>query len=96
VLLALAAIALDAAAQANQIISQRIIYNLDPQARGRIKAVYMTCLFIAAAGGSLLAGATYAGGSWIATALTGAGLSMAVLAAFATEHRRTRSTRVSI
>ncbi len=85
VILALAAIVLDAAAQANQIISQRVIYNLDPHARGRINAIYMTCLFIAAAIGSLLAGATYAGGGWIATTLTGAGLAAAVLVAFATE-----------
>jgi predicted MFS family arabinose efflux permease len=95
VILALAAIALDASAQANQIISQRIIYNLDPHARGRINAIYMTCLFIAAAGGSLLAGATYASGGWIATMLTGAALVLSVLAAFATE-RRTRPAGVSI
>jgi predicted MFS family arabinose efflux permease len=87
VILALAAIALDAAAQANQIISQRVIYNLDPHARGRINAIYMTCLFLAAAAGSLLAGATYAGGGWLATALTGAGFAAAALVAFATEPR---------
>jgi predicted MFS family arabinose efflux permease len=87
VILALAAIALDAAVQANQIISQRVIYNLDPHARGRINAIYMTCLFLAAAAGSLLAGATYAGGGWFATALTGAGFAAAALVAFATEPR---------
>jgi predicted MFS family arabinose efflux permease len=89
--LALAAIALDAATQTNQILSQRVIYGLDPHARGRITSVFMTSVFIAGAAGSLLGSATFAAGGWTATAWTGAALGILVLAIFATEPR-TRAT----
>ena len=44
--LVIAAIALDAAMQGNQIIGQRLIYTIDPEARGRINAIYMTSVFV--------------------------------------------------
>ena len=72
VALAVAAIALDAAAQASQILSQRVIYGIDAEARGRVNAVFMTSIFVAGAIGSLLGGATYYFGGWTATAATGA------------------------
>ncbi len=80
--LALAAIALDASAQGSQIFSQRVIYGIDPAARGRINAVFMTSIFVAGAIGSLLGGATYFYGGWAATAATGglAGLVLVTLA----------------
>jgi predicted MFS family arabinose efflux permease len=87
IVLAIAAIALDAAMQGNQIMGQRLIYSIDPEARGRINAVYMTSIFLAGAGGSLLAGLTYFYGGWLGTAATGVCLGLALLAYFATEPR---------
>ncbi len=91
--LALAAIALDAAAQTGQIVGQRVIYGIDPEARGRINAVYMTSIFIAAAIGSLLAGITYYYGGWEATAATGGAFGVLLVALFAWEQVTSESPR---
>jgi predicted MFS family arabinose efflux permease len=91
VVLAVAAIALDAAMQGNQIVGQRLIYSLDPNARGRINAIYMTAIFLAGSIGSLLAGATYFYGGWPATAATGVAFGLALLAYFATERKAERA-----
>jgi len=85
--LALAAIALDAAMQGNHIIGQRLIYGIDPHARGRLNAAYMTSIFLAGSCGSLLAGITYFYGGWPLTAATGVASGLALLAYFATERR---------
>ena len=77
--LVIAAVALDASMQANQIIGQRLIYAIDPQARGRINAIYMTSIFVCGAFGSLLAGLTYFYGNWTLTAGVGAALGIALL-----------------
>lgn len=90
VVLALAAISLDAAAQTNQIVSQRVLYGLAPEARGRINAVYMTSVFIASAIGSLLAGVTFFYGGWTATAATGALFGLVVLILFVTDRTATQ------
>jgi len=87
VVFALAAIGLDAAMQTNHIVSQRVIYGIDPTARGRMNAIYMTSIFLAGAVGSFLAGVTYFYGGWAATAGTGVGLGLLLLALFATEPR---------
>jgi len=81
--LAIAAIALDAASQTNQIVSQRIIYSLDPAARGRVNAVFMTSIFISGSLASLLAGATYYYGGWPATAIAGVLIGLVALTLFA-------------
>ena len=88
VALAVAAIALDACAQGSQILSQRVIYGINPEARGRINAVFMTSIFVSGAIGSLLAGITYFYGGWAATAATGAGAGLVLLALFAVEQRQ--------
>jgi predicted MFS family arabinose efflux permease len=87
VALALSAIVLDAAMQSNQILGQRVIYSIDPNARGRMNAAYMTVLFLAGAAGSLLAGITYFYGGWLATAATGVAFGLVLLGIFATEPR---------
>jgi predicted MFS family arabinose efflux permease len=87
--LAVAAIALDAASQTNQIVSQRIIYGLDPAARGRLNAVFMTSIFVAGALASLLAGATYYYGGWPATAGAGVLVGLVALTLFARLEPRT-------
>jgi predicted MFS family arabinose efflux permease len=85
--LALAAISLDAAMQANHIIGLRLIYGINPQARGRINAAYMTSIFLAGACGSLLAGITYFYGGWLLTAASAVAFGLVLLAYFATEPR---------
>ncbi len=87
VVLTIAAIALDAAMQGNQIVSQRLIYGIDPSARGRINSVYMTAIFLAGSAGSLVAGFTYSAGGWPTTAATGVAFSLMLLAYFVTEPR---------
>ena len=83
--LVLAAIFIDSAVQTNQILSQRIIFSLNEQARGRLNAVYMTIVFLLGSAGSALAAATYFYGGWWATSAAGAVLGLAVLMVFATE-----------
>ena len=86
-ILLLAAIALDAAAQGNQIISQRVIYGIDPAARGRLNAAYMTVVLLSGSLGSLLGGFVYARGGWLSTMIVAAALGCAALALFMTERR---------
>ncbi|MGI4731845.1 MAG: MFS transporter [Janthinobacterium lividum] len=90
VVLAGAAVLLDAATQTNQVLGQRILYSIEPEARGRINAVYMTVVFIGGAAGSAVGALAFAQGGWTAIAWVGAGLGVAVLALFLTEpgHRR--------
>ena len=83
--LVVCAIAIDFGMQANLIFTQRVIYNLDPSARGRINAVLMTNVFIAGSAFSLLSSATYFYGGWITTMLTGVGFSVLCLVLYATE-----------
>ena len=71
VLLALAAIALDAAVQANQVCGQRAVYALAPAMRGRLNAVYITCLFAGGAIGSALSTVLYEIGGWTLAAYAG-------------------------
>lgn len=86
--LVLSAIFIDSAVQTNQILGQRIIFSLNEHARGRLNAVYMTIVFLLGSAGSALAAATYFYGGWWITALTGAGLGLAVLLVFSTERSR--------
>jgi hypothetical protein len=65
-----------------------LIYGIDPHARGRLNAAYMTSIFLAGSCGSLLAGITYFYGGWPLTAATGVASGLALLAYFATEARR--------
>ena len=69
--LVVAAVLLDAAVQANLVLSQRAIYALDPAARGRMNAGFMTSIFIAGAIGSFLGAWTYADAGWAAVAAAG-------------------------
>jgi predicted MFS family arabinose efflux permease len=93
VALVIAAVALDAAMQANHIVSQRLIYGIDPAARGRLNAVYMTTVFVAGAAGSLVAGITYFYGGWELTAATGVACGLLVTALFVAEPRERAAIR---
>jgi len=87
ILLAAAAVLLDAATQLNQVLGQRVLFSILPEARGRINAVYMTVVFLAGALGSTLATLSFDQGGWTATASAGAALATAALLFFLTEHR---------
>jgi predicted MFS family arabinose efflux permease len=82
---------IDAAVQFNQVVSQRVIFALAPELRGRINAIYMTISFIGGAIGSLVATATYHWGGWSGSAMAGGIIGIAGLALFATERRKPRS-----
>ena len=86
--LTLATIVFDAAIQANHIVCQRTVYGISAEARGRLNAVYMTCIFLCGAVGSSLGSLTYVDGGWWSTALVAAGLGGMILVVFATEPRR--------
>jgi predicted MFS family arabinose efflux permease len=87
-LLVMLAITLDGGTQLNQILGQRVIFALRPEARGRINAIYMTVVFAFGAAGSSLATLTYHLGGWWASMLIAAGLGLIGLVLFATERRR--------
>jgi len=87
ILLAAAAVLLDAATQMNQVLGQRVLFSIAPEARGRINAVYMTVVFLAGALGSMLATLSFDHGGWTATASVGAGLVTGALLLFLTERR---------
>jgi len=87
ILLAVAAVILDAATQMNQVLGQRVLFSIAPEARGRINSVYMTMVFLAGALGSTLATISYDHGGWTATATVGAVLTAAAFLLFLTERR---------
>ncbi len=90
VVLTVLAMLIDAAVQANQVVGQRVIYSVAAERRGRVNAIYMTCLFVGAAIGSVLGTATYHRGGWPATAGTGVAIGAALLVLLAIEQRTER------
>jgi len=81
--------------QGNQIVSQRIIFAIAPEKRGRLNAIYMTSAFIGGAIGSTLGTVTYHAGGWSGTAATGGLLGILGLVLFLIEHRGRLTTRHS-
>lgn len=78
----LALLLLDVALPAIHISNQNVIYQLAPQARARVNAVYMTTYFVGAASGSALGALAWSHGGWGATCAVGmvfAGLAWLVL-----------------
>jgi MFS family permease len=84
--LVIAAIVLDAGVQTNLVISQRTIFALAPELRGRLNSVFFAVFFAGGAVGSALASVLFAH-SWTAVALVGTLLPAATLLAFVTERR---------
>ena len=70
---------LDLAVQALQVTNQACIYRLQPEARSRLTAGYMTAYFIGGASGSLASAAAYTHGGWLGVCGLGLGLSVAAL-----------------
>ena len=85
IVLAIGAIVLDGATQFNQVISQRVIYAIAPEARGRITSIFMTTVFIGGAMGSSVAPMIFVRGGWMATMLAGAAAVSLAFLVFLTE-----------
>ena len=64
VLLGLGGVLLDVCVTGHQIVSQREIYGLRPDARARITTVFMGTVFVFGALGSALAGVLYRSNGW--------------------------------
>ncbi|MDF2500775.1 MAG: pbuE 3 [Anaerosporomusa subterranea] len=73
-----AGITLDMAVSGNLVLSQRAIYSLGGDIRGRVNGVFMAVFFIGGAVGSALGGWAYAYGEWMLASILG--LSMGVVA----------------
>lgn len=87
VLLFVSAITLDMAVSGNLVISQRAIYSLGSEARGRLNGLFMSIFFIGGAIGSSLGGWSYTQGGWELTSLIGTILPLMALVYFLTEKR---------
>lgn len=79
---AVAAIAIDAAVQLNQITGQKIIFALSKDARSRVNSAYMTMMFVVGATGSLIGSATIEAGGWTLAAIAGGAIGAVTLAVF--------------
>lgn len=79
-------LAVDIALAGLHISNQSVIYQLEPAARGRLNAVYMTCYFTGAAAGSALASAAWRLDGWRGVCATGAGLAVLSGCALAHDH----------
>jgi len=87
VAMAVLAVVIDAAVQANQVVSRRTIFAVPPAVRGRVNAIYMTLQFAGGAAGSVLGTVTYGAGGWTATALAGVAIALLSLGLLALERR---------
>ena len=81
--LGVAAVLLDVGMTAHQVLSQREIYQLRPDARARINTVYMGGVFGGGALGSALAGVLHGRWGWNGIAVAGIALSAASFAVWA-------------
>jgi predicted MFS family arabinose efflux permease len=93
VLLGLAAVLLDVGMTSNQILSQRQIYRLRPDARARLNTVYMGSAFLGGAAGSAIAGALLGAYGWTGATLFGASIVFVAFLLWVASASRRRSTR---
>lgn len=82
---------LDGSTQINQVVGQRIIYGIAPEARGRINSIYMFTAFLGGAAGSLISPALYNAGGWTLVALVGGITAAVTLGLFLTERFEPRA-----
>lgn len=90
ILLSAAAILLDMAVSGNLVLSQRAIYSLGNEARGRLNGLFMAIFFIGGAIGSSLGGWIYSAGGFHTIALVGISLLLLVWVYYLTERKATR------
>ncbi|MVW73641.1 MFS transporter [Bordetella sp. 15P40C-2] len=70
--LTIGVVVLDMMIQGVHITNQTSLYRLQPEARGRLTAGYMTSYFLGGAAGSMAASALYAAAGWLAVCAGGA------------------------
>ncbi|NNM97038.1 MAG: MFS transporter [Candidatus Dormibacteraeota bacterium] len=73
---------LDVGVQGIHVTNQSLVYRLSPSARSRINSAYMTTYFVGGAAGSAGAGVVYGSWGWTGVCLLGAGLGLAMVAAW--------------
>lgn len=83
--LVLASILLDAGAQGNFVVGQRMIYALPGDIRSRLNALHLAIIFFGGAIGSAISGYAVARGGAASVSLIGLGFTGVALALFATE-----------
>ena len=86
--LVVAAILLDAGVTMNMVLSQRAVFALGAEFRGRLNGLFMATFFAGGAVGSALGAWAYAQGGWTLAAWFGLALPILALCYFATEPRR--------
>jgi predicted MFS family arabinose efflux permease len=96
VLLGLAAVLLDIAMTSNQILSQRQIYRLRPDARARLNTVYMGSAFLGGAAGSAIAGALQGAYGWTGATLFGASIALLAFLLWAWTSRGRKASTSSV
>ncbi|BBA98031.1 putative transporter [Actinacidiphila reveromycinica] len=85
VLLAIAGVLLDFAVQGHQVLSQRDIYALRPDARARVNSVYMTTVFLGGAAASAATGAVHSAWGWTGVSVMGGALTLVAFALWSVE-----------
>jgi len=88
--LAVAAVVLDLAVQANLVLGQQAVYARRPEARSRMNAVYIGSFFLAGAAGSAVSGFAYTHGGWRAVMAVAAALPLPALLRWVGEVRSLR------
>ena len=88
--LALAAVILDAGVQMNQVVAQRVIYGLSDAMRNRMNGLYMALFFIGGAIGSALVSPVFVQAGWHGIAATGIAAALLASVAFSLAPRRER------
>ncbi|ENQ3106301.1 Predicted arabinose efflux permease, MFS family [Bacillus sp. 491mf] len=83
--LVVAAILLDMGVSANLVLSQRLIFSLEPEIRSRLNGLFMAIFFLGGAIGSSVGGWAYASGGWSAALWMGIAFPVIALLYFATE-----------
>ena len=83
--LVVAAILLDMGVSANLVLSQRLIFSLEPEIRSRLNGLFMAIFFLGGAVGSSIGGWAYASGGWSAALWMGIAFPVIALLYFATE-----------
>jgi MFS family permease len=89
---------IDAAVQVNQVVGQSVIFDVPPEIRGRVNAIYMTLVFTCGALGSLIGTLLYAESGWRAAAICGAvvgllGFSLQLVERFGTNKKGVATVR---
>ena len=80
--LVVAAVAIDFGVQANLVLGFRAVFALEPEARGRLNAVYLATFFLAGAIGSAVGAWAYARGGWPLASAIGLALPLVAMARF--------------